>query len=150
MKYQASIDINLPIDEVVAKYDNEENLYKWMEGLQSIEHISGTPGEPGSKSNIVFQMGKKKMEMIETVVRRNPPEDITMTYEAKGVYNIVKTSFVKVSDDVTTCINEQEFQMKGVMKLFAWLMPGAFKKQSMKILNAFKNFAENNVNVNEN
>ena len=149
MKYQSSIEIELPIDEVVAKYDNEENLYKWMEGLQSIEHLSGTPGEPGATSKIVFQMGKRRIEMIETVVRRNPPEDFTMTYDAKGVHNIVKTSFEKISDNVTKCINDQEFQMKGMMKIMAILMPGAFKKQSMKILTAFKNFAEKGINVNE-
>ncbi len=149
MKYQCSIDIELPIDEVVAKYDNEENLYKWMEGLQAIEPISGTPGEPGAKSNIVFQMGKRRMEMVETVIKRNPPEAITMTYDAKGVHNIVTTSFEKVSDNVTKCINDQEFQMKGFMKLMTWLMPGAFKKQSMKYLKAFKDFAEKGINVNE-
>lgn len=28
------------------------------------------------------------------------------------------------------------------MKLFGWLMPGAFKKQSQKYLDMFKEFAE--------
>ena len=38
---------------------------------------------------------------------------------------------------------EQEFQFKGFMKIMAFLMPGAFKKQSMQYLKDFKAFAEN-------
>jgi hypothetical protein len=35
------------------------------------------------------------------------------------------------------------------MKLIGWLMPGAFKKQSQKYLNDFKDFAENGTSVAE-
>ena len=37
MKYTLSTIIDKPIDEVVILFNNQENLYKWMEGLESID-----------------------------------------------------------------------------------------------------------------
>ncbi|ESU28306.1 hypothetical protein FLJC2902T_16560 [Flavobacterium limnosediminis JC2902] len=142
MKYTTEIEINKPIDRVIALFDNPDNMKEWMEGLQSFEPISGTPGEPGAKSRLKFKMGNREMEMIETVTVRNLPDEFTGTYEAQGASTTVKNSFIKISDSKTKYITEHEFQAKGIMKIVAFLMPGAFKKQSMKFLTAFKNFAE--------
>jgi carbon monoxide dehydrogenase subunit G len=142
MKYAAEIEINKPIDKVIELFDNPDNMYKWMKGLQSFEHISGTAGQPGAKSRLKFKMGKKDIEMVETILVRNLPDEFTGTYEVKGVFNIVKNRFTKIDEHTTRYITEQEFQFKGLMKFMALLMPGAFKKESMKHLVNFKNFAE--------
>lgn len=44
MKFRQEIEINKPIEEVIPLFDNPDNMDKWMEGLQSFEHISGIPG----------------------------------------------------------------------------------------------------------
>lgn len=142
MKYSVSITIDKPVDEVVALFDNVDNMKKWMEGLENFEHISGTPGEVGAKSRLKFKMGKREIEMIETITVKNLPEEFTGTYEAKGVFNIVKNSFEALPGNKTKYSTEQEFQFKGFMKLIGLLMPGAFKKQSLKYLQDFKAFAE--------
>jgi uncharacterized membrane protein len=143
MKYTSEIVINKPIEKVVELFDNPENMGKWMEGLLSFEHLSGKQGQPGAKSRLKFKMGKREIEMIETIVTRNLPDEFTGTYEAQGVYNLVKNRFVKISDNKTKYLSETEFQFKGLMKLMGLLMPGAFRKQSMKYLSDFKNFVEN-------
>lgn len=142
MKYTSEIEINQPIDKVIELFDNPDNMRKWMEGLQSFEHLSGKQGEVGAKSKLKFKMGKREIEMIETITVRNLPQEFSGTYEAKGVYNIVKNSFIKLSDSKTKYITENEFQFSGFMKIIAFLMPSAFKKQSYKYLLDFKNFAE--------
>lgn len=142
MKFTQEIEINKPINEVITLFDNPDNMNKWMEGLQSFEHISGTPGQPGAKSKLKFKMGNRQIEMVETITVRNLPDEFSGTYEAKGVYNTVKNRFVKLSDTKTKFIAENEFQFKGFMKLMGMIMPGAFKKQSFKYMNNFKNFAE--------
>ena len=108
----------------------------------SFETISGTPGQPGAKSRLQYKMGKRDIEMIETVVVRNLPEEFSGTYETKGVYNKVNNKFVALDKTTTHWITDQEFQFTGMMKVMAWIMPGAFKKQSMKYLVYFKEFAE--------
>jgi uncharacterized membrane protein len=143
MKYTNEVVINKPIEKVVELFDNPDNMSKWMEGLLSFEPLSGKPGQPGAKSRLKFKMGRREIEMIETVVIRNLPDEFTGTYEAKGVYNIVKNRFIKISDNTTKYLSEEEFQFKGLMKLMGILMPGAFKKQSLKYLTNFKNFVEN-------
>lgn len=143
MKYTTEIEINQPIEKVIELFDNADNLSKWMEGLVSFEHLNGNPGQVGAKSRLKFKMGNREIEMIETVTVRNLPDEFSGTYEAKGVFNIVKNKFVALPNGKTKYISEQEFQFKGFMKIIAFLMPGAFKKQSMKYLNDFKKFAEN-------
>ena len=145
MKYTNEIEINKPIDKVIELFDNADNLSKWMEGLQSFEHISGTPGQVGAKSKLKFKVRNREMELIETVTVRNLPKEFSGTYEAangKGALNIVRNEFVKLSPTKTKYISESEFQFKGFMVVVAALMKGAFKKQSLKYITNFKKFAE--------
>ena len=142
MKYTTEIEINLPVDKVIELFDNADNLSKWQPELISFKHISGEPGQVGAKSNLKYQMGKREIEMVETITVRNLPEEFSGTYEAKGVFNVVKNKFIPLSESKTQYITEQEFQFSGMMKLMGAVMPGAFKKQSEKYLRQFKEFAE--------
>jgi len=142
MKYSVQIDILLPIDRVIELFDNVDNLYKWMDGLQSFETFEGVQGEVGAKSRLIFKMGKKDVEMIETITAKNLPTEFSGTYEAENVFNIVENRFVKLSETETRYISKQEFRFKGFMKIIAFLMPFAFKKQTLNYLKKFKSFAE--------
>ncbi len=142
MHFTQQIEIDKPIDTVVALYDNPDNLTKWMEGLLSYEHLSGTAGESGAKAKMHFKMGRREIEMVETIITRNLPDEFSGTYEAKGVYNVMKSTFKELSPAKTLYTTENEFQFTGFMKLMGFLMPGAFKKQSMKYMVAFKDFVE--------
>ena len=142
MKYTTEIEINQPVNKVIELFDNPDNMKLWMEGLQSFEPLNGTPGQPGAKSRLKFKMGKREIEMIETITTRNLPEEFSGTYEAKGVFNIVSNKFIPISGTKTKFVADHEFQFSGIMKVMGILMPGAFKKQSMKYLEKFKEFAE--------
>ena len=143
MKYTVEIDIDLPRDRVIELFDSTENMKHWQEGLVSAEHLSGTPGEVGAKMKLKYKMGKREVEMVETITKRNLPDEFAGTYDAKGVHNIVDNTFIEISESKTKWVAYQEFQMKGMMKIIAFIMPGAFKKQSMKYMKDFKAFAEN-------
>lgn len=144
MKYTSEIIINKPVNEVVQLFDNPDNLYAWMEGLTEFEHLSGEPGQPGAKSKLTFEMGKRTVEMIETVTVRNLPEEFSGTYEADKVFNKITNRFFPAGDGKTKYVSENEFELQGFfMKAMAFLLPGLFKKQTKKHLEAFKKFAEN-------
>ncbi|MGD9590312.1 MAG: SRPBCC family protein [Pyrinomonadaceae bacterium] len=144
MKYTVEVEIEKPVDEVIALFDNVDNMYKWMDGLKSFEHLEGTPGEVGAKSRLKFDMNGRKIEMIETITAKDLPREFTGTYEADGVFNVVSNHFEAIGDSRTRYRSDNEFQFKGFMKIIAFFMPGAFKKQSMKYLEDFKKFAESN------
>lgn len=142
MKYSHEVEINKPLEKVIRLFDNPDNLYLWMKGLQKFEHLSGNPGEPGAISRLTFKMGNREMVMTETITSKQLPQEFSGIYEAKGVFNIVTNSFEKISPEKTRYRTENEFQFKGFMKIIAFLMPGAFRKQSLKYMEDFKKFAE--------
>jgi hypothetical protein len=147
MNYTVEIDIDLPRDRVIELFDDPENLPRWQRGLVSFEHQSGEPGQPGATSRIVFQMGSRQLEMIETVTLRNLPEEFAGTYEAPGVHNIISNRFVELAPDRTRWISENEFRFSGFMKVMGVAMKGTFPKQSLKYMQDFKAFAEDGVDV---
>ena len=142
MKYTTTMNISLPREKVIALFDSTENLYKWQPGLLSFEHISGETGKEGAQSRLRYKMGKREVEMTETITRRNLPEEFTGTYEAKGVWNKQENFFEEVSAEETRWTSISEFRCSGFMKIICWVMPGSFKKQTLQFMNQFKEFAE--------
>ncbi len=142
MRYSVQTTINAPIDEVIKRFDNMEMMKEWMPSLVSFEHISGEPGQVGAKSKLTHQMGKRTIEMIETITERDLPRCFNGNYVAKGVYNEVGNAFEAIDEKTTRYVSEQYFQFKGGMKVIGFLFPGAFKKQSLKYLEDFKAFVE--------
>lgn len=143
MKYTVDVVVDKPVDEVITLFDSADNLLKWMEGLEKFEHLEGTPGEVGAKSKLYFKMGNRDIEMIETITVKNLPEEFGGTYEADGVFNTNIMNFKSTGSNQTRVSMDTEFQMESIMmKLMAFFMPGMFKKQSKKNLEAFKAFAE--------
>lgn len=148
MKYITEITIALPREEVIKKMDNPENMKHWQRGLLDYEILQGTPGEPGATMELKYQMGKRNMVLTETIIENNFPETFHATYDTNGVHNIQKNFFKEIDDKTTQWVSESEFQFSGIgMKLMGWLMPGAFKKQSKKYMEDFKNFAEQGISV---
>jgi len=148
MKYSTEITIELSIEEVIKLLDNPENMKHWQEGLLGYKQLSGEPSKEGAKMELYYKIGKREMTMVETILKNNFPNEFHTSYDVKGVHNIQKNYF-KVNDDSTTqWVSESEFQFSGfMMKLMGFLMPGAFKKQSLKYLKDFKAFAEEGISV---
>ena len=148
LEYDTTIVIDLPREQVIALFDDPANLPKWQKGLQSLEPVSGEPGQVGAKSKLVYQMGKRRMEMIETITRRDLPDAFDGTYDVEGVHNIVENRFSELGQDRTLWESRNIFEMNNVaMKIMAFLMPGMFRKQSQKYAEDFKAFAERGVDV---
>jgi len=145
MHFRNEIVINQPLDKVIELFDNPDNMKYWQPGLVSFEHVSGVPGEPGAVSKLIYRMGKKEIEMRETIKERDLPRVFTATYEAKGVYNLVRNTFSAIDGQRTRYATETDFRFSGFMKIIGLLMPAAFRKQSQKFLEDFKDFAENGV-----
>ena len=143
MNYTCEQTINLPRERVVALFDNPENMYKWQEGLKQQKHISGDPGKPGAKMKLRYEMGKRKMELTETIVRNELPGEIESTYETKGVINQQVNRFHELGPNETLWESLNVFKFSSIpMKLMGFFMKGAFPKQTKKFMVNFKEFAE--------
>lgn len=144
MKYSEEVLIAAPRDEVIARYDNYDNLPKWQESYVSHEHLEGEPGATGSRTRVRHQMGKSEEDLIETIEARAFPDRQVTVYECGPVWNRNVSTFDAIDGMQTRWTMEVEFRASGLMmKVMMFLMPGAFKKQTRKAMTQFKAYVEN-------
>ena len=141
MKHSCDIEINAPRSRVVALFDDPANLVKWQPGLIKFEPISGTPGQPSAKSRLVYRAGKGEFELIETITERNLPDEFSGTYESKMGTTKIRNRFID-NDATTRWIVDTEFTGSWMMKALSLLMGGVMRAQTVKVVQAFKGFAE--------
>lgn len=146
MKYTCQVEIDLPIEQVVKLWSDESNCSKWQDSFESIELIEGEKDQPNARSLIKFRQGRKKMELIETILTNNLPHEKKGLYEHVHMTNTQTTRFEPISDHKTRYISEVEYtKFNGfIPNLMARFFPGMFRKQSQKWMNQFKAFAESN------
>ena len=144
MEYTCTVEIDLAIEKVASLWADENHFEKWQDGFQSTVHLEGQPGSVGAKSRIVYQQGKRKIELIETIISNNLPQEKKALYEHVHMTNTQTTKFERISEDKTRYISVVNYtKFSGFMpKLMAKLFPGMFKNQSQKWMDQFKVFAE--------
>ena len=142
MKYELEVEISAPRILVVDLYMDQSRMKEWQPSLLDCKALRGNPGEVGAKRELTHKMGKRSIVMTETVRESNLPEKISYVYEAKGVWNPVDNHFQEISPRKTRWRFKTEFQCKGIMRIMSFFMPGAFRKESRKHMQAFKGFVE--------
>jgi len=141
--FTVEIESALPREPVIELFDNPDNLAKWQTGLQSFEHISGEPEQPGAKSKLVFLIGKREIELIETIAQRNLPDEFNGTYEWPGGSNTLQNRFIELGPDRTKWESTCAYDFSSfIPKLMGFFCPGMFRRQNLRFMQNFKEFAE--------
>jgi len=121
MKYTIETIIELPREKVIKKLDNAENMKHWQRGLVAVEPISGTQGQEGAKMKLKYDFGKRKMELTETIIKNNFPEEFHATYETKGMLNIQQNIFEELPNGHTKWKSVCEFKASSFpLKVMIW------------------------------
>jgi hypothetical protein len=158
MNYTVSIEIAMPREEVAQLLADPALLPKWLRGLVLHEPLSGVHGQVGTQSRVVMQMGQQKFEGIETITRREPadllaiPKSSVVHFEreivGEGMWSAARDRLTESGANATLWVSENEFRFSGLMmRLVGFLMPGAFRKQSLQHMQDFKAFAEQGKDV---
>lgn len=144
MKFTCKVEIDKSIDEVIPLFDNLDNLEKWQDGFVSHEHLSGEPGKVGAKSKLVYKNKGNTIELTETILKNDLPNELSASYEHQHMDNTMTNQFSELGENKTLYSAEIHYtKFKGLMpKLMARLFPGMFRRQSQKWLNQFKDFVE--------
>lgn len=146
--YTVAVDIALPRERVLELFDNPDNLFKWQPGLQSFEHLSGTPGQPGARSKLVYLSGKQRIELIETITRRDLPDVFDGTYEWSGGKNTLHNRFLDLGGAQTRWESTCAYTFSSLkMRMMGSVLGGVFRKQNLKFLEQFKAFCEEGKDV---
>jgi hypothetical protein len=140
-----TIEINLPANRVFELFMNKTNFKEWKKDFISYEFISGTPGEVGAVTKLVY----KRVTMFETITNKNFPNEIIAEYEHKRgektiMFHKASNHFASLSDNKTLLEVDMEItKIIGLLpKIIMTLMAGAGKRYAQTQLNQLKSFAE--------
>lgn len=143
-KFECSVVINQPLGHVVALFENPDNLSEWQDGFKSYTHDSGEKGQPGAKSTFLYEGRGGEMEILETIIRNDLPEEFMAEYWHKHMTNTMRYWFEALGPNETRYAAEVHYtEARGFMiKLMMTLFPSMFRKQVQKWMDQFKAFAE--------
>lgn len=158
MRFNDSVEIGLPRDEVVRLLSDPEHLPFWLRDLVSHEPVSGVHGEVGTVSKVVFRNGPELMEATETVTMREPADPIGIPGEAEviferelvadGMRNVTRDQLIELNPRRTRWESQSDYRFDSLkMRLLAPVMRTAFQKQTRKHMQDFKAFAEQGIDV---
>lgn len=144
MKFTCTVHINKPQQEVADLFANSTHLKEYQEGFQKKEIISGKEWEVETVSMLYYQQRERKMELKETVISNDLPNEFLAEYFHTHTENTMKSIFTSLSESETRYDAEIHYtKFKGfVVKVMVFLFPSFFKKQVQKWLNNFKLFVE--------
>lgn len=144
MKFQGFVDIQQPREKVVALFADPIYLKEYQDGFIKKELISGDEGQDGAISKMYYKMGKREMELTETITANQLPDSFEAHYHHIHMDNTMNCRFTSISDTETRYEYEFEYtRINWVMpKLMAILFPGMYRKQGEKWMQQFKDFAD--------
>lgn len=144
MKFTCTVNINKPQQVVADFFADPTYLKEYQEGFQRKELISGNAGELDTVSKLYYQNGKRKMELVETVLKNDLPNEFLAEYFHSHTENTMRSTFTSINDNETRYDAEIDYtKFKGfIVKVMAFLFPSFFKKQVQKWLINFKKFVE--------
>jgi len=142
MKFRLEVIVNIPLDRLLELFGEPDNLKEWQPGIVSFELLKGEFGEVGTKAKLKMNMLGKKIDMFETILKNNLPDEYILQYDSPGVKNIANNSFKAIGPNQTQWIMLNDFKFSGVMKFAGAAMKSVFKKQTELAMNRFKTFAE--------
>lgn len=140
LKFEQLIDADL--QTVWATFDNPDNMGRWQQNFESFSHKSGHPGEPGAVSELVFNEGRKKIVLKETVTERREPDFLACTYESSYGTTAIVNHFEVVSESTTRWSSWCNFTFNGVMKYIAIFIAGNIRRRTEADMQRFKLLVE--------
>jgi len=142
MKYTTEISIDLPRERVTELFADPNNLEKWQSGFRSRTLLSGISGKAGAKSRLIYDSQGSAVEMIETIIRQELPDQFLATYETTEVINDVDNYFSEEGEGKTRWVMVNVYRLGCFMFLTGIFMKGSFRKQTLEDMKNFKSFAE--------
>ena len=88
------IEIDRPLSEVYAAFNNPANLPRWITGLQRTEPIRGTPGQVGAQTRQIYLERGRIVELIETITAHEPMKRFAGEIAGQGVNCAIHVEFV--------------------------------------------------------
>ena len=142
MKLNFETVIGASVDAVWAAFDNPGNMVRWQQNLQSFNHVSGEPGQPGAVSELVYDEKGKRVVLQETITERRQPVFLAGTYESPMSKTLIVNHFEAVDENNTRWKSWCNFTFSGYMKIMSLFVSGMIRKRTEADMQRFKLLVE--------
>ena len=84
MRFESSIDINAPAEEVWALVDRLEEWPQWMPSIKKIERLSEGPLTVGSQLSVTVEVSGLTVTLLMTITELVPERSVVLEGKALG------------------------------------------------------------------
>ena len=136
------IEIDKPLSEVYAAFNNPDNLPRWIAGLQRTEPISGTPGQVGAKTRQIYLERGRIVELIETITAHEPLKRFSGEIDGQGVNCAIHVDFVDRGSSTLVVANADVRARSFMLSLMMPFVRSAIRKRQDGDFRRFKQLLE--------
>ncbi len=136
MRFNSSIEIDAPVNEVWALVDKLEEWHLWMPSIKKIEIVSEGPMNKGSQLSVTAQVSRLTINLLMTVTKFTPERFVVMEGKTLGTKLTRFYAFEPIDDRTRVTIGGE------VSGLLAWLGQRGGQEISREIAEAAKNRVE--------
>ena len=158
MKFNDSVEIGLPREEVLQLLLDPTHLSRWRRGLVLHQPLSSDHGAVGTISRVILRKGSDEIEITETIARREPPNLAGISGEteviverelvADGMRGVTRDRIFAMNPRRTRWESENEYLFDSLKTRFlAPMKRGKFQKHARQQMRDFKAFAEQGIDV---
>ena len=153
LSYDEEILISSNIDKVIKVHENPDYLQYFLDGFISYKKLESKINnqEPQIEITLLFDPNEsvsKKIVMNKSVVYNNLPDEKKVIYSSPSVKNTVISKFVKIDQNTTKIYRHHFYEFKKYSKVSSFFLTKKIQRKSFKYLNKFKDFVENNYEIN--
>jgi len=84
MRFESSININVPVEKVWALVDKLEEWPQWMPSIKKIERLSKEPLTVGSQLSVTAKVSRLTVRLLMTIIEFVPERTVVMQGKALG------------------------------------------------------------------
>ena len=144
MKLNFEQSIGADLQTVWSAFNNPHSKGSWLRNFESLTHKSGSRGQPGAVSELIFNEGKKKVVIKETITERRDPTFLACIYRSTHGTTIIVNHFEAVDGSTTRWTSWRNSTFNGMMKFTSFFTASAIRKRTEEDMQRFKLLVETN------
>ena len=143
LEIETTITVNKPIDIVFQKFNDSNQMGKWMSGFKSIELVKGQENEIGSQYRMVIVNSGQETELLETLLDYRENELVKLTYTSTDINGKMEIHFREKDNGTTLVLEKHTMQGNSFsMQCFLPFMENMIANQITQDYMAFKKWCE--------
>ena len=138
MKLKFELVIDADRQAVWDAFDDSANMQRWQPTLASYTHLSGEPGQPDAKAELIYEENGRRIEMTETITERRAPDFLAGIYETRHGTTLLVNTFENAGDGRTLWTIWSNMNFRGLMKFFAIFLVKHIRSRTENDMQRFK------------